>query len=113
MTILVILIDYLFQYFGVKKFGGKKNAIYGTGVGLLLGFFVPPIGFVLGAFLGSVVGFVMGSGWYALINSSGFKSMLYYSDFTGNKTICSRPQRQYFKCDVYRNGKLLQTSRFA
>jgi hypothetical protein len=68
---------------------------------------------VLGASLGSVVGFVMGASWYALINASGFKSLLYYSDFTGNKTICSRPQKQYFKCDVYRNGKLLQTSRFA
>lgn len=67
----------------------------------------------LGSFLGTVVGFVMGAAWYALINASGYKSLLYYSDFTGNKTICSRPQRQYFKCDVYRNGRLLQTSRFS
>lgn len=68
---------------------------------------------VLGSFLGTVVGFVMGAGWYAMINASGYKSLLYYSDFTGNKTICSRPQRQYFKCDVYKNGRLLQTSRFS
>lgn len=66
----------------------------------------------LGSFLGTLVGFVMGALWYSLVNSSGYKSLLYYTDFTGNKTICSRPQKEYFKCDVYKNGKLLQSSRF-
>ena len=66
----------------------------------------------LGSFLGSLIGFVMGAGWYSIVNTSGYKSLLYYSDFTGNKTICRRPQKQYFKCDVYKNGRLLQTSRF-
>lgn len=65
----------------------------------------------LGSFLGTLVGFVMGAAWYGLVNSSGYQSLVYYSDFTGNKTICSRPQKEYFKCDVYKNGKLLQSSR--
>tara|TARA_B100000902_G_scaffold399914_1_gene473581 strand:- start:6200 stop:6835 length:636 start_codon:yes stop_codon:yes gene_type:complete len=66
----------------------------------------------LGSFLGTLIGFIMGAGWYSIVNTSGYKSLLYYSDFTGNKTICRRPQKQYFKCDVYKNGKILQTSRF-
>ena len=67
----------------------------------------------LGSFLGILVGFVMGAGWYGLLNSSGYQSLLYYSDFTGNKTICKRPKKEYFKCDVYKNGKpLSQGSRF-
>lgn len=65
----------------------------------------------LGSFLGTLVGFVMGASWYGLLNSSGYQSLLYYSDFTGNKTICSRPKKEYFKCGVYKNGKLLQTTR--
>ena len=65
----------------------------------------------LGSFLGTLVGFVMGAAWYGLVNSSGYQSLLYYSDFTGNKTICSRPKKEYFKCGVYKNGKLLQTTR--
>ena len=56
----------------------------------------------LGSFLGTLVGFIMGALWYSLVNSSGYKSLLYYTDFTGNKTICSRPQKEYFKCDVYK-----------
>ena len=66
----------------------------------------------LGSFLGTLVGFIMGALWYSLVNSSGYKSLLYYTDFTGNKTICSRPQKEYFKCDVYKNGRLLQTTSF-
>ena len=67
---------------------------------------------ILGSFLGTLVGFVMGAGWYGIVNSAGYKSLLYYTDFTGNKTICSRPQKQYFKCSVYKNGKLLQSTNF-
>ena len=67
---------------------------------------------ILGTFLGILVGFIMGAGWYGLINTSGYKSLLYYSDFTGNKTICNRPQKEYFKCSVYKNGKLLQSTNF-
>ena len=65
---------------------------------------------VLGSILGTIVGLAMGSAWYGLISTTQYKNLLYYSDFTGNKTICSRPEKQYFKCDVYKNGKLLQTS---
>tara|TARA_B100001741_G_C16255055_1_gene460281 strand:+ start:183 stop:668 length:486 start_codon:yes stop_codon:yes gene_type:complete len=56
ITIVVFLLDYLCQYFGVKKFGGKKNAIYGTIIGLFVGFFVPPVGFILGPFFGAFFG---------------------------------------------------------
>jgi hypothetical protein len=66
----------------------------------------------LGTFLGIVLGFLFGTAWYVLIKSTGdvSKSLLYYSDYTGNKTVCSRPQQQYFKCDVYKNGKLIQNA---
>ena len=44
ITIVVFLLDYLLQFFGVKKFGGGKKAVYGTTIGLLLGlFFLPGI----------------------------------------------------------------------
>ena len=56
ITIIVIFLDYLCQYFGVKKMGGKKNAIYGAGIGLFFGFFIPPIGFILGPFFGAFLG---------------------------------------------------------
>ena len=40
--------------------GGKKKAVYGTTIGIILGmFFIPPFGIVLGAFLGAFLGALM------------------------------------------------------
>ena len=67
----------------------------------------------LGAsFLGTLVGFLLGAGWYGLIKSSGYDSLLYYSDFISNKAVCKRPRKEYFKCDVYKNGKILSSTNF-
>ena len=56
ITVIVLFLDYLSQYFGVKKFGGKKNAVYGTIIGCLFGVFLPPFGLVIGPFLGAFLG---------------------------------------------------------
>jgi uncharacterized protein YqgC (DUF456 family) len=55
MTAITIL-DVWLQIYGVKRFGGKKMAIRGTTIGLVLGLFIPPFGFVLGPFIGAFVG---------------------------------------------------------
>ena len=56
ITLFVFLSDYVLQLFGVKKMGGKKKAVYGTTIGIILGmFFIPPFGIVLGAFLGALM----------------------------------------------------------
>ena len=39
ITALVFASDYVLQFFGVKKLGGQKNALYGTIVGILIGLF--------------------------------------------------------------------------
>ncbi|MAZ58660.1 MAG: hypothetical protein CMP56_04570 [Flavobacteriales bacterium] len=60
ITLFVFLSDYVLQLFGVKKMGGKKKAVYGTTIGIILGmFFIPPFGIVLGAFLGAFLGALM------------------------------------------------------
>lgn len=62
--------------------------------------------------LGTLVGFLLGAGWYGLIKSSGYDSLLYYSDFISNNAVCKRPRKQYFKCDVYKNGTKLSSTSF-
>jgi len=58
-TVLVFFSDYILQFFGVRKFGGQKNAIYGTMFGVLIGLFFPPIGLIIGPFLGAFFGALM------------------------------------------------------
>lgn len=64
------------------------------------------------SFLGTLVGFILGAGWYGLLKNAGYNSLLYYSDFMSNKAVCKRPKKEYFKCDVFKNGTLLQTTNF-
>lgn len=57
IVIAVTALDYWLQVYGVKKFGGKKKAINGTLIGLVVGLFAPiPFGFVIGPFVGAFVG---------------------------------------------------------
>ena len=56
IVILVFLLDYFMQVWGVKKFGGGRKAILGTFLGLFMGLFFPPIGLLLGPFFGAFIG---------------------------------------------------------
>jgi len=64
----------------------------------------PLIGVLMGSFLGMFFGLV----WYLLIKSSGHQDLLYYDDMISNKIACSKPTKQKFKCQVYKNGQLIQ-----
>ena len=57
VVIFVFFLDYFLQIYGVKKSGGKKYAVRGSVVGMLLGFFFfPPFGIFAGAFIGAFIG---------------------------------------------------------
>jgi uncharacterized protein YqgC (DUF456 family) len=57
VVVLVTVLDYYLQIYGVKKAGGGKYAIRGSIMGMLLGIFLfPPFGIVVGAFVGAYMG---------------------------------------------------------
>jgi uncharacterized protein len=56
-TIVITILDYIIPAKGTRKFGGSSYGVWGTNIGLIVGFFIPiPFGFVLGAFLGAFLG---------------------------------------------------------
>ena len=57
----------------------------------------------MGILLGCMVGLVLGILWFIVFYASDNKDMLF------NKVICSRPEKQTFKCKVYKNGELIST----
>jgi uncharacterized protein YqgC (DUF456 family) len=56
LTVLVTIIDYFIPLWGTRKWGGSGAGVTGATVGLVLGFFFPPMGIILGPFIGAVVG---------------------------------------------------------
>lgn len=56
-ALLVIGVDYISTAAGTKRSGGSKAATWGAALGLLLGTFIfGPVGFIIGPFLGALMG---------------------------------------------------------
>ena len=56
ITLLMIVFEYIIPIIGTRKMGGSKYGSIGAVLGLLVGFFFPPFGFIIGAFAGAFVG---------------------------------------------------------
>lgn len=61
----------------------------------------------LGVFLGGLVGLLLGALWYYMMKAGG-KSLVFFEELTGNDVKCSRPSKQRFVCNVYKNGELIK-----
>ena len=55
VTILVTVIDHVIPLIGAKRYGASKWGVWGSFVGMMIGIFWPPIGMLVGAFIGAVV----------------------------------------------------------
>lgn len=58
-TLVVSILDYIIPGKGTKKFGGSSYGVWGTNIGLVVGLFLPPFGFLIGPFLGAFIGEIM------------------------------------------------------
>ena len=56
IVIMVFLLDYFIQVWGVKKFGGGYKATIGTFLGFFAGLIFPPVGLIIGPFIGAFIG---------------------------------------------------------
>ncbi len=62
LTLAITILDNLLPIWGTKRMGGSKTVVWGSAIGLLVGFFLGPLGIIFGPFVGALIsGVIVGN----------------------------------------------------
>lgn len=99
---VVTVTDYFIPVWGTKRYGGSKQGIWGSIIGLVIGlFFFPPFGIIIGPFIGAVVGELITGKNSGVALKSGFGSFMGFLAGTLMKLIASGLMAWHFGKELF------------
>ena len=101
IALLVTILDVIVPVWGTKKFGGSKYGSRGATVGLVIGFFLGPVGIIIGPFLGAFAGEMIFKDDMKYALKAGFGSLLGFMTGIGLKLAASSVISFYFIKDIF------------
>jgi uncharacterized protein YqgC (DUF456 family) len=96
MAVVVTILDYLVPMWGTRKFGGSKYGTRGAAIGLIIGFFLGPLGIILGPLLGAFTGEMIFKDDFKYAMKAGFGSLVGFLTGVGLKLAASFIMTFYF-----------------
>jgi uncharacterized protein YqgC (DUF456 family) len=96
IAVVVTVLDYIVPLWGTKKFGGSKYGTKGAIVGLIVGFFLGPLGIIMGPLIGAFVGEMIFKDDISYAFKAGFGSLLGFLTSIGLKLAASLVMTFYF-----------------
>jgi uncharacterized protein len=96
IAVVVTVLDYLVPMWGTRKFGGSKYGTRGAAIGLIIGFFLGPLGIILGPLLGAFTGEMIFKDDFKYAMKAGFGSLVGFLTGVGLKLAASFIMTFYF-----------------
>jgi uncharacterized protein len=93
---VVTVLDYLVPMWGTRKFGGSKYGTRGAAIGLIIGFFLGPLGMIIGPLLGAFTGEMIFKDDFKYALKAGFGSLVGFLTGVGLKLAASFIMTFYF-----------------
>jgi uncharacterized protein YqgC (DUF456 family) len=96
IAVVVTVLDYIVPIWGTRRFGGSKYGTRGATVGLIIGFFLGPLGIIVGPLIGAFVGEMIFKDDIKYAVRAGFGSLLGFMTGIGLKLAASFVMTFYF-----------------
>ena len=89
IAVLITILDNILSVVMTRKFGGSKMATTCATIGLIIGFFVGPLGLILGPFFGALIGeWINKGGKSEGVLKAAFGAFMGFLTGIGIKIIC-------------------------